>query len=73
MIKKEDSKSSHDLHEKFHDWFGESLPAPLPFPAEADQSIRDPAPAVLPLPTDADELNLRTRRKADNPQKLFWL
>jgi hypothetical protein len=73
MIKKEDSKSPQDLHEKFHEWFGDSLPAPLPFAAEVDQSIRDPVKAVLPFPPDADYLNLRTRRKVNNPQKLFWL
>jgi hypothetical protein len=73
MRKEEYSKFPQDLQKKFHDWFGENVPVALPFPAEADHSIRDAGSAVLPLPTDADHLNLRTRKRVDNPQNLFWL
>jgi hypothetical protein len=73
MRKEEYSKFPQDLQMKFHEWFGENVPAALPFPAEADHSIRDTGPAVQPLPTDEEHLNLGTRRRVDNPQKLFWL
>ena len=62
------------LQNNFREWFGDTVPAAPPFPAETNHSIGAPVSTVPSLPVEADHLNHRMRRRhEDNYQKLFEL
>ena len=42
------------LQNNFREWFGDTVPASPPFPAETDRSIGTPVPIVPRLPAEAD-------------------
>jgi hypothetical protein len=54
MIEEEYPISIEDLQKKFQKWFGKTVPAEPPVPAEIEQSMGKPVPIDLPLPAKVE-------------------